>query len=200
MLVWAKAWRTSGSARGLQRLDPPDLALGCLRPLPRARAEGPGASHSGRRTWTGRTSSSSGRRSSRPGKASASTGAPTCRSGTSHPVASQRPTGSDVWPQRRFSACCDCVDNLATRQKSENRHKAKHTGRARAVTSEYRSRSRRLTPSGIAVAGGGESVARETEPQRIPFGAAWQAGVASDTRKLQLYLRPVCFASDVLYI
>ena len=94
MLVWAKAWRTSGSARGLQRLDPPDLALGCLRPLPRDRAEGPGASHSGRRTWTGRTSSSSGRRSSRPGKASASTGAPTCRSGTSHPVASQRPAGS----------------------------------------------------------------------------------------------------------
>ena len=94
MVVWATAWRTSDRARGLQRLDPPDLALGCLRPLPRDRAEGPGASHSGRRTWTGRTSSSSGRRSSRPGKASASTGAPTCRSGTSHPVASQRPAGS----------------------------------------------------------------------------------------------------------
>ena len=95
MIVWAKAWRTSNRARGLQRLDPPDLALGCLRPLPRARAEGPGASHSGRRTWTGRTFSCSGRRSSRRGKASASTGSPTCSCGTSHPVASQRPAGSE---------------------------------------------------------------------------------------------------------
>ena len=69
--------------------------------------------------------------------------------------------------------------------KMRKRHKAKHTGRAE-LTRSIRSRSRRLTPSGIAVAGGGESVARETEPQRIPFGAAWQAGVASDTRRLQL--------------
>ena len=96
MIVWAKAWRTSGRARGLQRLDPPDLALGCPRPLPRVRTEGPGASHSGRRTWIWRTFSCTGRRSSRSGRTSASTGSPTCSCGTSHPVASQRPAGSET--------------------------------------------------------------------------------------------------------
>ena len=45
-----------------------DLALGRPRPLPGLQAEGPGASHSGRRTWTGRTCACSGRRSSRPGR------------------------------------------------------------------------------------------------------------------------------------
>ena len=78
-----------------------------------------------------------------------------------------------------------CGSSLKSVRLALKRHKAKHTGRAE-LTRSIRSRSRRLTPSGIAVAGGGESVARETEPQRIPFGAAWQAGVASDTRRLQL--------------
>ena len=43
------------------------------------------------------------------------------------------------------------------------------TGRA-GLTRSIRSQSRRLTPSGDAVASGGDSVARETVPQRLPFG------------------------------
>ena len=54
--------------------------------------------------------------------------------------------------------------------------------RARRADQEYSQPVAALNPQRRSRGRRGESVARETEPQRIPVGAAWQAGIASELR------------------